>query len=79
MIPNLNNIKHRDAEELKAYYYELEYPDRVRFVTEVMQRLPQYKRPCFFNWKSMASKMPEEAKIAIEDVAGCIIFSSDNQ
>lgn len=79
MVSNLNDIKYADAEQLKAYYYSLDYTDRVQFVNDVMAELPQFKRPTFFNWKSMACRMPEEAKAAIENIAGRIIFSDNNK
>lgn len=77
MIQNLNNIKFADAEQLKAYYYSLEYMERVQFVNDVMAELPQFKRSTFFNWKGMACRMPEEAKNVIEDVAGRTIFTNN--
>lgn len=79
MIDNLNDIKYSDAEQLKAYYYSLSYTERVQFVNDVMAELTQFRRSTFFNWKSMACRMPQEAKTVLEDIAGCKIFSDDNR
>lgn len=78
MNPYLNEIKHRDAEQLCIYYYYLVYKERVAYVNELVERTG-IKRCIFFNWKGMASRIPVEMKSILEDIAGQTIFSDDNK
>lgn len=77
MNPDNNNIKHREAEQLKGYLATISYKERVDFVTDVVTAFG-VRRSTFANWKSMACRIPSEAKEIIESVAGCVIFY-DNQ
>lgn len=69
-----NDIKHIEATQLNAYLDTLTYWERVEFVTAVISRY-KVKRQTFFNWKCMACRIPEQAKRAIESVAGERIFA----
>ncbi len=69
-----NNIKHIEATLLNNYLDTLSYWERVEFVTCVT-KLAGVRRQTFFNWKSMACRIPEHAKEIIEKEAGERIFT----
>lgn len=70
-----NHIKNIEAGQLNAFLDTLTYWERVEFVTAVIRRV-KVRRQTFFNWKAMACRIPEDAKKAIESVAGQTIFAS---
>lgn len=69
----INDIKHRDAQELCVYLDTLTYQQSVEFVNEVV-KVTGVNRRTFFNWKYMCCRIPERAKSAMERVAGRSIF-----
>lgn len=78
MTDNLNYIKYRDAEDIKAFYYSLTYKERVAFVKEFVEKSGLEKH-YFFNWKGTSSRILPGMKKILEDVAGQRIFTSDDQ
>lgn len=69
----LDDYKYQEVKQLKEYLATLTYRERVEFVSDVVAKTG-IKRGTFFNWKSMACRIPAEAREAIESVAGQIIF-----
>lgn len=73
MEQHINDVKHRDANRLCAYFDLLSEQQRVEFVTEVVEATGVNRRT-FFNWKYMCCRIPDWAKTAMEKVAGQSIF-----
>ena len=73
MGQHINDVKHRDANQLCAYLDLLSERQRVKFVTEVVEATGVNPRT-FFNWKYMCCRIPEWAKTAMGKVAGQSIF-----
>lgn len=78
MKPNLHYITYRDADDIKAFYYALKYKERVAFVKAFVERTG-IKSCIFFNWKGGQSQIYPGMKKVLEEIAGCKIFSPDNQ
>lgn len=78
MKPNLHYITYRDAEDIKAFYYNLEYKERVAYVKAFVEKTG-IKSCIFFNWKGGQSQIYPGMKKILEDIAGCVIFSPDNR
>lgn len=69
-----DDIKYHEVGRLKLYLGTLSYNQRVAFVTMVVEAVG-VRRSTFFNWKSMACRMPAKAKEAMEEISGINIFS----
>lgn len=67
------DIKYHDVCRLKLYLGTLSYKERVAFVTMVVLKVG-VRRSTFFNWKSMACRIPDEAKVAMDEISGRNIF-----
>ncbi len=59
-----NDIKHTEAQQLNAFLDTLTYWERVEFVTSVVKRAG-VKRQTFMNWKAMACRIPDRAKVRL--------------
>lgn len=68
-----NNIKHQDAGDLKIFLERLPRHKRIIFINKVIATL-KIRRQTFANWKAMCCRIPKEAKIVMEYVAGDCIF-----
>lgn len=68
-----NNIKHQDAGDLMMFLEGLPRQDRIIFTNKVIATL-KIHRQTFANWKAMCCRIPKEAKLVMEDLAGDWIF-----
>ena len=68
-----NDIKHREAGELRVYLDSLDRRDRAEFIKWVAKEC-DIARPVFYGWCYMTSRIPEYAKRIIEKCAGKKIF-----
>lgn len=76
MTNDTNDIKHKDATQLCVYLNNLNYSERIAFVTDVVDATGINRRT-FFNWKYMCCCIPKWAKEKMEGIAGCTIFSKE--
>lgn len=72
-----NSIKTTDASYMNEYLRNFSRRELSRFITRVML-LTDYPRKRFFNWRYLGSRMPEDAKDAVEKVIGFPIFPRSN-
>lgn len=72
-----NNTKTTDAGYMNEYLANFSRRELSRFIDKVMLLL-DYPRKRFFNWRYLGSRMPEDAKDAVEKVIGFPIFPRNN-
>lgn len=72
-----NNTKTTDAGYMNEYLAGFSRRELSRFIDKVML-LTDYPRKRFFNWRYLGSRMPEDAKDAVEKVIGRPIFPRNN-
>ncbi len=68
-----NDIKYREAGELRAYLGTLSRKERARFIKWVAEEC-KIARPVFYSWCYMCSRIPDFAKRIIEKCADQQIF-----
>jgi len=71
-----NDIKYREAGELKVYLGTLSRKERARFIKWVAEEC-RIARPVFYSWCYMCSRIPDFAKRIIEKCADQQIFDLD--
>ena len=72
-----NTTKTTDAGYMNEYLRNHSRKELSRFITKVMA-LTDYPRKRFFNWRYLGSRIPEDAKDAVEKVIGFPIFPRNN-
>lgn len=71
-----NDIKYREAGELKVYLDTLSRKERARFIKWVSEEC-KIARPVFYSWCYMCSRIPDFAKRIIEKCADQKVFDLD--